>query len=199
MASPATAARDPLYLLSGARCPNKGGACGDVASCSGTVVSNLCPGGKTNKCCIPADSRCPDKGGACRDVSSCSGTVVSNLCPGGKTNKCCIPTDRRCPDKGGACGNVASCTGTVVSNLCPGEASNNYSNHSWGTAIDIQVAGRTDAMGDDAVYAGLAALYPHFEAEGWYWGAGFRREDAMHFEVSDERVREWAAAGLLDM
>eukprot|EP00170_Pyropia_yezoensis_P003010 contig_12606_g3017 len=246
------------------------------------VAAAACPGGKTNKCCIPTDRRCPDKGGACGNVASCTGTVVSNLCPGEASNKCCVPSAggggssgsdwlARLPVPAGInprwsaarqstmksllagvpCGRAKDCVGVSptyakralfvtasvgpfrVTGLSPAVASlrrvlaavgaaepglaavlgtvgmgccrlvrgstRSYSNHSWGTAIDIQVAGRTDAMGDDAVYAGLAALYPHFEAEGWYWGAGFRREDAMHFEVSDERVREWAAAGLLDM
>ncbi|GAB0490424.1 hypothetical protein MMPV_001661 [Pyropia vietnamensis] len=78
-------------------------------------------------------------------------------------------------------------------------SSTSHSNHSWGTAVDIQLSGKTDVLGDGSVYAGLITLYPYFEAEGWFWGAGFSREDGMHFEVSDQKMREWSKAGKLDV
>jgi hypothetical protein len=31
-------------------------------------------------------------------------------------------------------------------------------------------------------------VYPYFHAEGWFWGAEFPTEDAMHFELADETV-----------
>src|SRR5262249_15533035 len=30
---------------------------------------------------------------------------------------------------------------------------------------------------------------------GWFWGAGFSTEDAMHFEASDGLIRKWLADG----
>ncbi|MGC4064845.1 MAG: peptidoglycan-binding protein [Polyangiaceae bacterium] len=44
---------------------------------------------------------------------------------------------------------------------------------------------------------GLAQIAPIFNRHGWYWGAGFGREDAMHFEVGDERIRAWHQEGKL--
>lgn len=71
------------------------------------------------------------------------------------------------------------------------------SNHSWGTAIDLTIEGILDDRGDRKVLQGLAELAPLFNKHGWFWGAGFRTEDAMHFEVGDETIREWAKAGFL--
>jgi hypothetical protein len=70
------------------------------------------------------------------------------------------------------------------------------SNHAWGTAIDLTLAGRLDARGDGKVQVGLTRIAPIFNAHGWYWGAGFGTEDAMHFEASDGLIRDWAADGL---
>ena len=44
---------------------------------------------------------------------------------------------------------------------------------------------------------GLILLSEFFQREGWYWGAGFGREDSMHFEVSREKVEQWRRLGLL--
>ncbi|MCC6402959.1 MAG: M15 family metallopeptidase [Fimbriimonadaceae bacterium] len=63
------------------------------------------------------------------------------------------------------------------------------SNHAWGTAIDLTFDGEVDPRGDGKVQAGLVRAYRYFHAEGWYWGAGFSREDAMHFELAEETVR----------
>lgn len=71
------------------------------------------------------------------------------------------------------------------------------SNHAWGMAIDIKINDVLDTRGDGYCQRGLLELYPFFHEEGWYWGAEFGTEDAMHFEVSDETVRKWAKAGLL--
>lgn len=70
------------------------------------------------------------------------------------------------------------------------------SNHSWGTAIDLTLEGRLDPRGDNLVQEGLARIAPVFNRHGWYWGAGFRTEDAMHFECGDDLIRSWHAAGL---
>lgn len=77
--------------------------------------------------------------------------------------------------------------------------SKNFSNHSWGTAIDLTVKGALDPRGDGKTQLGIAMLAPFFGEEWFFWGAGFkgRSEDAMHFEASDELVREWERNGML--
>jgi hypothetical protein len=69
------------------------------------------------------------------------------------------------------------------------------SNHSWGTAIDLTLDGVLDVRGDNLVQEGLTRIAPVFNRHGWFWGAGFRTEDAMHFEAGDDLIREWHAAG----
>lgn len=69
------------------------------------------------------------------------------------------------------------------------------SNHSWGTAIDLTLEGQLDRRGDGQVQEGLTRIAPIFNRHGWFWGAGFRTEDAMHFECSDELIRKWATEG----
>ena len=44
-------------------------------------------------------------------------------------------------------------------------------------------------------FPGLANGNLHFQAEGWVWGAAFRREDSMHFEVSADLFEKWLAEG----
>jgi hypothetical protein len=69
----------------------------------------------------------------------------------------------------------------------------NFSNHSWGTAIDIRINGKLDGVGDGKTQIGLKKLYPYFHKEGFYWGAAYsgRREDSMHFEASKEQIQRW--------
>src|SRR5688572_29534524 len=69
------------------------------------------------------------------------------------------------------------------------------SNHSWGTAIDLLLDGVLDARGDDKVQVGLTTIAPIFNRHGWFWGAGFKTEDAMHFEAGDALIRKWHAEG----
>ena len=71
------------------------------------------------------------------------------------------------------------------------------SNHSWGTAIDLTLEGQLDGFADGGTQFGLVVLAEHFNAEGWYWGAVYKREDSMHFEVGEETLRAWAAEGKL--
>ena len=66
------------------------------------------------------------------------------------------------------------------------------SNHSWGTAIDLKLNGMLDRRGDDRVQMGLTLIAPILNAHGWYWGAAFRTEDAMHFEASRRLITQWA-------
>lgn len=65
------------------------------------------------------------------------------------------------------------------------------SNHSWGTAVDLLIDGRSDTYGDNRVQYGLTLIAPIFNRHKWYWGASFRKEDAMHFEVSRNLMEEW--------
>jgi D-alanyl-D-alanine carboxypeptidase len=66
------------------------------------------------------------------------------------------------------------------------------SNHSWGTAIDLTLGGVLDEHGDGRVQIGLARIAPIFNRHGWFWGATFPTEDAMHFEGSRSAVEQWA-------
>lgn len=75
-------------------------------------------------------------------------------------------------------------------------ATSGISNHSWGTAIDLTLNGTLDCRGDGRVCVGLARIAPIFNAHGWFWGAGFGIEDAMHFEVGDAKIRRWHADGV---
>ncbi|MEM7060505.1 MAG: M15 family metallopeptidase [Pseudomonadota bacterium] len=69
------------------------------------------------------------------------------------------------------------------------------SNHSWGTAIDLKLRGDLDRQGDGRTQSGLIFLAQEFNKAGWYWGAGYRHEDSMHFEASQALVERWIAEG----
>jgi hypothetical protein len=47
------------------------------------------------------------------------------------------------------------------------------SNHSWGTAIDIEIDGKAEPYGSNYVYIGLSIIAPFFNRHGWYWGAAY--------------------------
>ena len=72
------------------------------------------------------------------------------------------------------------------------------SNHSWGTAIDLTINGILDKRGDGKAQRGLLEIYPIFNKHQFYWGAAFPTEDAMHFEASEQLIREWHRSGLLN-
>ena len=76
-------------------------------------------------------------------------------------------------------------------------APNTVSSHAWGMAIDLTLAGNLDRMGDQATQFGLVVLADFFNAAGWFWGAGYEREDSMHFEPGEALLRQWAAEGRL--
>lgn len=67
------------------------------------------------------------------------------------------------------------------------------SNHSWGTAIDLTLGSELDARGNGLVQFGLTLIAPIFNRHGWFWGAGFPTEDAMHFEAGHDLVSSWRA------
>lgn len=74
---------------------------------------------------------------------------------------------------------------------------NSVSTHSFGLAVDLNIDGRLDTLGDGKTQLGLTILADFFNAEGWVWGAAFGREDSMHFEVSKKQLDDWIAQGLL--
>lgn len=74
---------------------------------------------------------------------------------------------------------------------------NSVSTHSFGLAVDLNINGVLDTLGDGRTQVGLNIIYEFFNAEGWVWGAAFSREDSMHFEISKKQLDEWIAAGLL--
>ncbi|PTT91571.1 peptidoglycan-binding protein [Pelomonas sp. HMWF004] len=71
-------------------------------------------------------------------------------------------------------------------------STSSISNHSWGTAVDLTLNGVLDRRGDGKVQYGLTLIAPIFNRFGWYWGATFKTEDAMHFEAGQELVTQWA-------
>lgn len=73
-----------------------------------------------------------------------------------------------------------------------------FSNHSWGTAIDLYFGDHVDSVGDGKCQRGLLEMYSAFHAAGWYWGAEFSKgDDSMHFEIADETIRRWRAGGVI--
>ena len=69
------------------------------------------------------------------------------------------------------------------------------STHSFGLAVDLNIDGKLDTLGDGKTQLGLTILADFFRSEGWVWGASWRREDSMHFEVSKEMVTKWRQEG----
>jgi hypothetical protein len=65
-----------------------------------------------------------------------------------------------------------------------------FSNHSWGTAIDIFFGTDVVPQGMRLAHRGNLLLAPYFNRHGWYWGAGFSGDsvDTMHFELADETI-----------
>ncbi len=67
--------------------------------------------------------------------------------------------------------------------------------HAYGLAVDINIDGVLDELADGKTQLGLILLADFFKREGWVWGAGFGREDSMHFEVSREKLEQWRRLG----
>jgi hypothetical protein len=66
----------------------------------------------------------------------------------------------------------------------------NFSNHSWGTAVDLFFGKDPIPRGVQKCHRGLFEISAIFNKKGWYWGAGFSDPDSMHFELAEETVRE---------
>lgn len=73
-----------------------------------------------------------------------------------------------------------------------------YSNHSWGTAIDLYFGAGVVPQGKTMTQRGFLDIYDAFNQHGWYWGAGFSGSsvDTMHFELADQTIRALDAAPL---
>jgi len=65
-----------------------------------------------------------------------------------------------------------------------------YSNHSWGTAIDLYFGEDVVPQATPRTHRGVLLLAPYFEKYGWYWGAEFSGDsvDSMHFELAEETI-----------
>ena len=74
---------------------------------------------------------------------------------------------------------------------------NALSTHSYGLAVDLNIDGKLDNFTDGKTQLGLTIMADFFYDEGWVWGAGFRREDSMHFEISRRQLDAWIAEGKL--
>ena len=76
-----------------------------------------------------------------------------------------------------------------------------FSNHSWGTAIDIFFGTDVVPQGVGLAHRGNLLLAPYFNEHGWYWGAGFSGDsvDSMHFELADETIAKIAAEPMFDI
>ncbi len=71
------------------------------------------------------------------------------------------------------------------------------STHAFGLAVDLNIDGVLDTLGDGKTQLGLTILADFFRSEGWVWGASWGREDSMHFEVSRQKLDEWINSGAL--
>ncbi|HMG68677.1 MAG TPA: M15 family metallopeptidase, partial [Chitinophagaceae bacterium] len=65
-----------------------------------------------------------------------------------------------------------------------------FSNHSWGTAIDLYFGKAVVPQGTHLTHRGIFFLYSYFNKHGWYWGAEFSGDsvDSMHFELAEETI-----------
>lgn len=65
-----------------------------------------------------------------------------------------------------------------------------FSNHSFGTAIDLFFGKKVLPQGTHLTHRGNFLLFPIFNRHGWYWGAEFSGDfvDSMHFELAEETI-----------
>jgi hypothetical protein len=68
---------------------------------------------------------------------------------------------------------------------------NSFSNHSWGTTIDIYFGDGVVPQGSHKCHHGCLQLAPFFNRHGFFWGAGFSGAsvDSMHFEIAKETIQ----------
>jgi hypothetical protein len=65
-----------------------------------------------------------------------------------------------------------------------------FSNHSFGTAIDLFFGKAVVPQGVHLAHRGNLLLFPFFNRHGWFWGAEFSGDfvDSMHFELAEETI-----------
>jgi hypothetical protein len=65
-----------------------------------------------------------------------------------------------------------------------------FSNHSFGTAIDLFFGTEAVPQGVHLAHRGNLLLFPFFNRHGWFWGAEFSGDfvDSMHFELAEETI-----------
>lgn len=76
------------------------------------------------------------------------------------------------------------------------DSKSSISNHSWGCAIDFTLEGKLDTRGDNRAQKGLIAMHPIMNRNGFFWGASFKKEDSMHFEISRQLLLAWQRDGV---
>jgi hypothetical protein len=86
-------------------------------------------------------------------------------------------------------------TAGVLCVRCRSHNPSKFSNHSWGTAIDLYFGEGVVEQGVHQTHRGVYLLYPYFNINGWYWGAEFSGDsvDSMHFELSEEKAEKMQA------
>jgi hypothetical protein len=67
---------------------------------------------------------------------------------------------------------------------------NSFSNHSWGTAIDLFFGNDAVPQGVRKTHRGCLQLVPFMNKQGFFWGGGFSGNsvDSMHFELAEQIV-----------
>lgn len=81
---------------------------------------------------------------------------------------------------------LLGCAGMLCARKVRGGES--WSNHSFGFAVDHYIDQQLDPRGDGKTQFGMAVLAEIFNDHGWFWGAGFGTEDAMHMEMGLDRL-----------
>lgn len=86
-------------------------------------------------------------------------------------------------------GRILTCAGTFVPRHKGWDPTRGLSSHTWGIAIDLNVAwnGYGSVPAAIGTHGSLIELVPYFEAEGFAWGGYFEPQsicDGMHFELA---------------
>jgi hypothetical protein len=72
-----------------------------------------------------------------------------------------------------------------------------FSAHSWGIAIDLVFGNGSNDVQRGKTQSGLMRLYPYFNKEKFFWLAE-GNELGMHFEASEQLLKEWEQEKLLN-